>query len=730
MTRYTSVVVAFALIASIAVAGPASRATAATIGAPTWSAGLPGKIGIGSPTLADLNGDGIKDIIVADESGTLHAFDGAKRGVELPGWPVRVDPTPGSPVPVDSSPAVADLDGSGRLAVVVGAGTDISGQQGGVMAFNPDGSVRWRFRTGAPAQSPISGVVSSVAIGDVVGDGRQYVVFGSFDHNIYVLDRNGNAMPGGVFNNADTVWSSPALFDSDHAGRKNIFIGTDASGYQGCSGGFVRDLRYSGGLSEVWHVCRAEIFQSSPAIVDLLGEGRADVVIGSGAFYKNADSNKVWAFHADDGSPVAGWPQATNSTVFGSPVIGDLSGTGAKDVVVTTCGPGCPGGGEVWAFRGDGAVLWHVNPGAAEGGSGELLSSAVLANFDGDNANDVAVGDGGAFYVLRGEDGTRMFRLDTQADHANSAAVADMGGGLGRQLVVASTGSVGQVSAFPVLGASSVSAWPMWRMSTDHNAALPVPPPSAGYWLAGSDGGVFAFGNAPYEGSTGNMPITQPIVGMATTPDGRGYWMVAADGGIFAFGDAGFFGSTGAIRLNRPIVGMAPTPDGGGYWLVASDGGIFAFGDAGFFGSTGAIQLNRPIVGMAATPNGNGYWLVAADGGIFSFGAATFVGSTGAIRLNRPIVAMAPSTGGRGYWLVASDGGIFAFGDAPFDGSAGSIALKQPVVAMSPRPGGGGYWLLASDGGIFAFGAAGFFGSTGALTLNRPIVAMAPSHPA
>ena len=76
---------------------------------------------------------------------------------------------------------------------------------------------------------------------------------------------------------------------------------------------------------------------------------------------------------------------------------------------------------------------------------------------------------------------------------------------------------------------------------------------------------------------------------MAATPDGHGYWLVASDGGIFAFGDAGFYGSTGGITLNRPVVGMAATPDGHGYWLVASDGGIFAFGDAGFYGSTGGL---------------------------------------------------------------------------------------------------------------------------------------------
>ena len=66
--------------------------------------------------------------------------------------------------------------------------------------------------------------------------------------------------------------------------------------------------------------------------------------------------------------------------------------------------------------------------------------------------------------------------------------------------------------------------------------------------------------------------------------DGRcpAYWLVATDGGIFSFGGAGFYGSTGDIRLNQPIVGMAATADGLGYWLVASDGGIFSFGDAPF----------------------------------------------------------------------------------------------------------------------------------------------------
>jgi hypothetical protein len=115
---------------------------------------------------------------------------------------------------------------------------------------------------------------------------------------------------------------------------------------------------------------------------------------------------------------------------------------------------------------------------------------------------------------------------------------------------------------------------------------------------------------------------------MAATPDDGGYWLVASDGGIFSFGDAAYFGSTGNIHLNKPIVGMAATPDGGGYWLVASDGGIFTFGDAPYLGSTGNIHLNKPIVSMAAAPDGGGYWLMASDGGVFTFGDAMFEGSS------------------------------------------------------------------------------------------------------
>jgi hypothetical protein len=141
---------------------------------------------------------------------------------------------------------------------------------------------------------------------------------------------------------------------------------------------------------------------------------------------------------------------------------------------------------------------------------------------------------------------------------------------------------------------------------------------------------------------------------MAATSDGRGYWLVASDGGLFAFGDAAFQGSMGGKHLNNPVVGMAATSDGRGYWLVASDGGLFAFGDARFHGSMGGRHLNAPVVAVAPTNDGQGYWMVGSDGGLFSFGNAGFHGSMAGSRLANPVVAMAAAPDGHGYWLLPS----------------------------------------------------------------------------
>jgi hypothetical protein len=247
-----------------------------------------------------------------------------------------------------------------------------------------------------------------------------------------------------------------------------------------------------------------------------------------------------------------------------------------------------------------------------------------------------------------------------------------------------------------------------------------VPIPASAEVRIGED--VFPFGDAGFHGSTGNVPLNAPLVGMAATASGRGYWLLARDGGIFSYGDARFHGSTGDRRLNRPVTGLAAHPEDRGYWFVAEDGGVFAF-DVPFHGSMGGRPLARPVVGMAPTRSGRGYWLVASDGGIFSFGDAAFAGSTGDLRLARPIVDMAADPDGRGYWLLAADGGIFSFG-ATFHGSAvTALPSGDRATGIAAHP-GGGYWITSERGGVYAFGAARFHGAGHD---GRPVVDVVPT---
>ncbi len=186
-------------------------------------------------------------------------------------------------------------------------------------------------------------------------------------------------------------------------------------------------------------------------------------------------------------------------------------------------------------------------------------------------------------------------------------------------------------------------------------------------------------------------PMAAVAAASVSEPAQSGYWLTASDGGIFAFGDARFFGSTGAIALNKPIVGMAPTPSGKGYWLTASDGGIFAFGDAAFHGSAAARPAGTAaptVVGLLPTPTGAGYWQVASQGAVFAFGDALNLG--GVSGLNRPLVAMAvlPATAPA---PAVVDVPVIQAGPGPGPGSGSgdpsptTTTTVPPLVETPPR---------------------------------------------
>ncbi|MGH9000294.1 MAG: hypothetical protein ACRDY7_13000 [Acidimicrobiia bacterium] len=247
----------------------------------------------------------------------------------------------------------------------------------------------------------------------------------------------------------------------------------------------------------------------------------------------------------------------------------------------------------------------------------------------------------------------------------------------------------------------------------------------SGYWMLGSDGRVFPFGDARALGHATTHLGAAKAVDLEPTPTGAGYWIVDDAGRVFSYGDAVYRGGVDPARLapGEGVTSLSTTPTGDGYWIFTSRGRALAFGNADHLGDMVDVRLNAPVLDSIATPSGQGYYMVAGDGGIFTFGDARFYGSMGGIPLNAPVQSLVPDTDGAGYWLVASDGGVFSF-EAEFKGSMGATRLNQPMTGMVPY--GDGYLMVAADGGIFNFGPPdGFKGSLGANPPAHPVVAVA-----
>ena len=253
--------------------------------------------------------------------------------------------------------------------------------------------------------------------------------------------------------------------------------------------------------------------------------------------------------------------------------------------------------------------------------------------------------------------------------------------------------------------------------------------PVQGYWLAASNGSVFATGSAPSIAGT-RVSGAKSISDIAATPAGEGYWLAGHDGSVTARGDAKWLGDLPSRGVHvSNIVAIAPSADGHGYWLVGSDGGIFAFGDARYVGSLPALGKNvSDIVGMVATSTGQGYLMLGADGGVFAFGNARYVGSlpSHGISVN-DIRAIAPSSTGAGYVLVGADGGTFVFGSGvAFVGSLpGQGTNVNDIVSLALTPSGRGYWLAGSSGSVYALGDAQAFKLPAGIRKNLPVAGIA-----
>jgi hypothetical protein len=637
------------------------------------------------------------------------------------------DPTtltpPGSSYFVDSSIGELQLNDTEHTVTLVGAGASVVDIRAGCIGVPGCSNTRvMEVQPGASAD--ISGV--TISNGNGASEGGD--CGGICDHDGHLTLMNSTVSD----NTAITFGGGIGLYEGGSATLTNDTItGNTVSNQNGGGGG--------GGIS-------IEDNDTTPANLTIRNTTISgnEVDAGSG----NGSGGGIDAFYTGSGVDTNRTIDIDDSTISGNQA---LDGAGLElsngvttnaqfDTIADNTAAGANGGGNLNVQNastldlGESIVAGGVAGGSPENCSvsGGSLHSLAYNLIDDTSCGTPATGDiigqspqlGG----LAANGGPTLTQLPASTSPAISAVPASVTSGT--DVTADQRGdSRGQgVSGSSTIGSVEVAQAPPVPTPTP----TPTPTPH-GYWLVGSDGGIFTFGSSQFYGSTGNLKLQRPVVGISPTSDRNGYWMVASDGGVFAYGDAGFVGSIPGVglhpagsglphSLNAPIVGMVPSHDGGGYFMVASDGGVFAFGDAFFAGSCPGIGgCSGSAVAVMPDASGNGYWIVTNTGNVYGFGDAAYYGSPG----HGTVTSAVATPNGKGYWILLSDGEVFAYGSAANLGSppAAGFNAFDPANAIFATSDGAGYWVSSAAGAVYPFGDAPNDGSMAGTRLNAPIIA-------
>lgn len=459
-------------------------------------AGLPSPLR-GHPVIADLGlAAGRKQIVFATQAGKLWAVN--DDGTVPTGFPVSL---PGSAA-VLGGPAVGDVDGDGKPDIVVAWGTLPQGANppGGFGAYKNNGAgnaftLLWQ-RTPVdilpgPPDGVADGAVSTPAIGDVDGDGTKEVVVATLDERIYVVNgASGANKPGWPFWVGDTIFSSPALADLDGDGKLEIIVGTDAhdqpvtpglSFTPTTNGGLLFVLNSRGGLLPGFPIQYDQVIASAPAVGDLDGDGRPEIVFGTGSFFAVPQaSHRVYAVRCD-GTPVPGWPVQVDGQVFTAPALGDLDNDGLVDVVVTDDNTSTVPANRtfhVYAFKGNGTLLWKrvpvdyfgVTPNAGDpviadvlaGGPGSGMEVLVPVNAE------IAVFDAGGTQKT----GIGMVGFHLYAGATVTGVAVEANGSTVEIVTTTGTGSSTTIAAWVGSGSTAIP-WGMFHRDAAANGRAP-----------------------------------------------------------------------------------------------------------------------------------------------------------------------------------------------------------------------------------------------------------------
>jgi len=382
-----------------------------------------------SIVLADINGDEKPDVLISNQCARLDGDCAGNISVLLGkgdgSFPAAINYGSGGQTPY--SVAVADVNGDGKPDVVVAnqcASSDCTNGTVGVL-FGKGNSTFGRvvsYESGGYQ-------ASWVAVADVSGDGRPDLLVA----NQCASSNNcANGTIGVLLQNADgsfqTAVSYPSggyyayslgVSDVNGDGKPDLVVANQCATNSSCANGIVGVLLGNGDgtFQPALAFSSGGKFAFSVAIADVNGDGKPDLLIANEyASTANQSTGTVAVLLGNgDGTFQPAVTYGSGGQYFYTVAIADVNGDGRPDLLLANqCAiGGCTGGTlGVLLGNGDGTFQPAVISSIPQASGGQQLA---IADFDGNGTLDVASGAGN-FLLLGNGDGTFQPALILGAD--------------------------------------------------------------------------------------------------------------------------------------------------------------------------------------------------------------------------------------------------------------------------------------------------------------------------